>query len=124
MLEIVKVQVLYSSDRPRSTRVVAVLLGGWGIPTRSRCETVLAMDPEVDSPVAVLPFGALEVGATYDRSWATEMIAKMAPEYSGPAFTYRCTRIQELLLVKVLVQRTLYNNSESGPGPESLQASS
>ena len=98
-------QVLYSSERTRTYRVVAVFVGGREIPDRSRCETVLAMDPEVETPVPVIPFGGVESMAVGDASSTIQVFAAAAPEYLGDGFSYRCTRILDLLLVKVLVRR-------------------
>ncbi len=106
MLEIVQPQVVYSREKERDSRVVAVVVAGREVPSRGRCDTVLAMDPEIDSPVAVFSFGGLKPGDACDRAWARDILSMMAPEYSRPEFTFRCTRVLDLVLVKVLVRKT------------------
>jgi hypothetical protein len=106
MLEIIQPQVLYSSERSRDYRVVAVLVAGQEMPTRDRCEVAVAMDPEIDSAVAVFPVGGLMDGEECNHTRVRAILSLTAPEYAPPEFTLRCTRILDLVLVKVLVRRT------------------
>ncbi len=106
MPEIVEPQVVYLRERARDYRVVAVLVAGRETPDRARCDTVLAMDPEIDSAVAVFPFGGLSDRETFDVALASNILTTIAPEYSRREFTLRCTRILDLVLVKVLIRRT------------------
>jgi hypothetical protein len=99
-------QTYYLYGQRRNSKVICVFVGGEVIPSHSDCCTVLAMDPEIEPPVLVIPFGGLEDrGADRDDFFAREMIMLATPNYVDDRFCYRCTRIRDKLLIKVLVER-------------------
>jgi hypothetical protein len=99
--------VMYSRRTARNRNVVVVSVGGNGVPCSGLCDTVLTMDPEIEFPVLAIPFGGVvSAGVQYDDSTARSIISQTTPEYAGGGFYYRCTRILDVLLVKVLVDRT------------------
>jgi hypothetical protein len=102
-----ELEVLYANRSNGGQKVVTVFVGGSETPCRRQCETVLAMDPEIEPPVVVIPFGGLRPDrAEDDDSVAQRMIWQTTPGYARGGFSYRCTRITGMLLVKVLVARS------------------
>ena len=78
------------------------------------------MDPEIEAPVVMIPFGGLNLDrAEDDNALALQMISQTTPEYAGRGFYYRCTRIIDVLLIKVLVARTARDRSCSQRPDES-----
>ena len=87
------------------SKVIAVFIGGREIPSWQECQWMMALDREVELPVLVIPFG----GDDFDPSrWndadAYGLVFQITPEFCREGFFYRCTRILDKLLVKVLVK--------------------
>ena len=98
--------IQYSSGKLRDTKVISVFIGGRHIPSQYQCQIILAMDPEIESPVLVVPFGGLPFdNVADDESVARTMISQNTPNFMKAGFQYRCTRIRGLLLIKVLAQK-------------------
>ena len=105
---------LYSSGLHRNQKVITVFVGGASMPSHRQCYAALTMDPEVEAPVLVVPFGGLPFeGAPDDDAAAMMVISQNTPQYVETGFYYRCTRVLGLLLVKVLVQRDFRHKSQS-----------
>ena len=105
---------LYSSGLHRNQKVITVFVGGTIVPSQRQCCTAVTMDPEVDAPVLVIPFGGLPFeGAEDDNAAALMLISQNTPQYVETGFYYRCTRVLGLLLVKVLVRRDFRNKSQT-----------
>ncbi len=92
----------YSSQDSRNYRVIAALVGGPTIPNLLRCDAAVTMDPEIDAPVLVIPFkynaGDFE-GQDAEASWSA--IQSYLPELADSDCSFGCTRILDLLVVKV-----------------------
>jgi len=99
--------VLYSSGQHQDQKVVTVFVGASQVPSPAECCTVLAMDPEIQTPVLVIPFGGLPLsGGDDDESVARLMIQENTPGFMDAPLSYRCTRILNILLIKILADRT------------------
>ena len=99
--------VLYSSGQHQDQKVVTVFVGASQVPSPAECCTVLAMDPEIQTPVLVIPFGGLPLsGVDDDESVARLMIQENTPGFMDAPLSYRCTRILNMLLIKILADRT------------------
>ena len=108
---------LYSSGLHRNQKVITVFVGGTSIPSERQCCAALTMDPEIEAPVLVIPFGGLPFEDDEDdNTVGMMMISHNTPNYLGTGFYYRCTRVLGLLLVKVLVER------HRGTRPEPVQS--
>jgi hypothetical protein len=115
-LEKCELQVLYSNGTRNNQKVITVFVGASDTPCRRLCETVLAMDPEIEAPVVVIPFGGLQSDWTEDDDLvARQMILRTTPGFAGDSFSFRCTRIIDVLLIKVLVARTGRDQSRVAP---------
>jgi hypothetical protein len=111
------VLILYSRHARRDHKVITVFVGGSEIPCRRECETVMAMDPEIESPVVTIPFGGVaSPRGQNDDLTARMMISQGAPECTGPSFRYRSTRILNYLVIKVFVERS----PGEQPGPDNI----
>jgi len=106
-------QELYSSGLHKNQKVVTVFIGAKDIPSDRQCGDALMMDPEIQAPVLVIPFGGLTFeGAEDDDVVAELMISRDTPDFMETDFSYRCTRVRDLLLIKVLVPRSFGKLSE------------
>ena len=107
---------LYSSGLHDHRKVVTVFVGGTDIPSRKECCVALTMDPEITAPVLVIPFGGLPFdGVEDDDSVAMIMISQNTPDFIGAGFCHRCTRIRDVLLIKVMTERTGGSRARSKP---------
>jgi hypothetical protein len=94
----------YSDGSHRDKKVITVFVGGCDLPDRDQCDTLLTMDPEIEPPVLVIPFGGVKSQGVQDENFVARwMIANMAPKYFDDSFYYKCMWISDFLLIKVLV---------------------
>jgi hypothetical protein len=63
------------------------------------------MDPEIEPPITVISFGGIASAETWDDNATIQMILSATPRFADEDFFYRCTRIEDFVLVKILVER-------------------
>ena len=92
------------SRRKQTQKVVAVyILGRGGGPSQGKCDSALQLDPDIQPPVRVYPFGGLTLRrGQFDDDFAIAMLLKNNPEFTKGGYSYKCTWVHDLFLIKII----------------------
>jgi hypothetical protein len=96
-------QTLYSPIENREQRVITVFVGYPHSVLETKYQEILTMDPDITSPVLVIPFIAPGIdNPDNDDAIAVSVISQITPKFIAEDLMYKTTRIGNYLLVKVL----------------------